>query len=58
MAADAARHNRLTVHGWIVLRFSDEAVMGDPSGVAATLHEAVALANVLKEVTRSGCAQA
>ena len=44
LARDAVRYNQLTVHGWIVLRFTWQAVMHDPDYVRRVLTAAVALA--------------
>lgn len=41
LARDARRYNLLTVHGWMVLRFTWEDVMFDPEGVGETLRAAV-----------------
>lgn len=52
LARDARRYNELVVGGWVVLRFSYEEVMFHPEAVHDVLCRAVALAEVLVEVTR------
>jgi len=53
LAEDTRRYNMLVVAGWIVLRFCYEDVMYDPESVRKLLVEAVALAEVLKNLRDS-----
>lgn len=54
LASDTRRYNMLVVAGWIVLRFCYEDVMFDAELVRRTLVEAVALAEVLKNLRDGG----
>ena len=42
LARDARRYDRMVVHGWLVLRFSWDDVMHDPTYVRQILEAAVA----------------
>ncbi|WP_248580464.1 DUF559 domain-containing protein [Nocardioides sp. InS609-2] len=53
---DCRRYNRLSLHGWLVLRFSWEDVMLTPDDVAIALAEAVALRTASRRTgTNAGC---